>query len=287
MNRGRFGVWLFGLVEGALLVAVVANVRDAVREDWTFREIAGKATAGVSSPEERLLAILHKTSAVLGPLRAGLHEGVISDITALTHYRRILFDSVGSSMIFPNGECGSFAGVFAKLLRSQGFHVRFGQMLDQDDVAGTSIHIVVEVWLDGRWVVCDPYYDLAFRGADGRLLGYEDIRRDWDRLKSQCPPGYDERYAYRGIRRVNFKWLNRWLQQTPLAEFSIRVWLNEGAWIRSGIVAACVAAVVGLHVWYLRRLRSEGRDAAADARVAVRAATQPQRRAEREPAVSG
>lgn len=280
-NRGRFGGWLFGLVEGALVVAMVANVRDAVREDWTFRDIAAQATAGTTTPEERVLAILHKTSTVLDPLREGLHEGRIADITALTHYRRVLFDSVGSSMIFPNGECGSFAGVCAKLLRAEGFHVRFGQMLERDDVTSTSIHIVVEVWLDGRWIVCDPYYDLVLRAADGRLLGFEDIHRDWDQIKAQCPPGYDERYDYRGIRRVNFKWLNRWLQQTPLAEFSIRVWLNEGAWIRSGLVTLGLAAVVGMHVWYLRLLRSEGRPAAADAARAPRTAPQ---RIEREPA---
>lgn len=255
-KRGRFGNWLFGLVEGALLVAIVTNYRDASREDQFFRDIAAEATASAPSAEDRVLALVHKAHAMLAPFRDGIRTGAVDDVTALTHYRRILFDSVGSSLVFPSGECGAFAGVLAKLLRSDGFRVRIGQMLAHEDASSETIHVVVEAWLDGRWVVCDPYYDVVFRGVDGHPLGFEEIHADWPTLKAQCPPGYDPRHDYRGFRRVNFGRLNTWLQSTPLAGLSPRVWLNEGAWLRTTVVSVCMAVVVTLHAWYERRIRA-------------------------------
>lgn len=189
---------------------------------------------------------------MVAPLLQGIGDGVVEDISGLAHYRRVLFASVVEEALYPRGACGSYAGLLVKLLKARGFPVRFGQMLDREDVTGIAHHIVVEVLLDGRWVICDPMYDLVFRGDDGRILGYEEIRRDWDRLKTQCPPEYNMAYSYRGFRRVNYGRLNAWLQHTPLAQWSIRTWLNEGAWLRSALVASLLVLVAMIHVWYER-----------------------------------
>lgn len=257
ISSGRFAAVLFGLTEGLLLASLVVNLRDALVEDAFFTDVATRAVEDARSPEERLLALVHKTHVMLTPLREAMSQGAIEDVSGLAHYRRVLFRTVGQDSLFPAGECGSFAGVLVRLLKAQGIPVRFGQMLDSEQVTGVAHHIVVEAWLDGRWVVCDPMYDLVFRGEDGRVLGYDEIHGDWERLKTQCPPGYDMRYDYRGFRRVNFGPLNTWLQRTPLAGWSIRTWLIEGAWMRVMIVAALLVAVIAAHGWYeVRAFRS-------------------------------
>lgn len=262
----RFRALLFGLTEGLLIAALAVNVRDAVREDAFFRDVVTEAV-GNSAPradEETLLKILHKTNRMIAPVQRGITEGSVEDVSGLAGYRRILLDSVASDTVFPAGACGSYSGVLVKLLKTCGFPVRFVQMLDNEEATGDACHILVEAWLDGRWVACDAMYDLVLRGDQGRILGCEEIRRDWDRVKAQCPAGYDMRYDYRGFRRVNFGPLNPWLQRTPLASWSVRVWLNEGPWVRTTLVAALLAFVVAFHVWYERPV-SANRDGSATA----------------------
>ena len=248
----RFRSLLFGLTEGVLLAALVVNVRDAVREDAFYRDIATRAVGDAVSKEDQLLALLDKTYHTVTSLREGIQDGTVEDISGLAAYRRLFLDSVAHDTLYPTSRCGSYSGLLVELLKEKGFRVRFGQMLDREDVTGVAHHIVVEVWLDGRWVICDPMYNLVFRGEDGRILGFDEIRRDWDRLQAQCPPDYDKHYDYRGFRRVNFGRLNPWLQKTPLAEWSVRHLLNERAWLRSALVASLLTLVVGIHVWYER-----------------------------------
>lgn len=252
--RDRFRTLLFGLTEGVLVAAIVVNVRDAVREDSFFRQIASDATKNVESREDQLVALVHKTYSMIAPLEKAIEEHTIEDVSGLSNYRRVLLDSTVNSVLYPNGQCGSYSGVLVKLLEAARFPVRFVQMLDREEVTGVAHHILAEAWLDGRWVICDARYDLVFRDDQGRLLGFDDIKRDWEKLKSQCPPDYDMRYDFRGVRRVNFGALNPWLQKTPLANFSIRVWLNEGAWLRSALVAGLLLLVAAVHLMYERSL---------------------------------
>lgn len=267
-----FRALLFGVTEGILLAAVVVNVRDALREDEFFRGVASHAVGDKAGDEDRLLALMHKTYRMLEPLRKGIIRGDIEDVSGLDNYRRILFSNVAHDSLFPSGECGSYAGVLVKLLRAENIAARFGQMLDREDVNGVAHHIVVEAWLDGRWVILDPLYDLVFRGDDGRILGYDEIKRDWETLKSQCPPNYDARYDYRGFRRVNFGRLNPWLQKTPLAEWSLRTFLNEGSWLRVALALSVLAFVIAIHAWYERRLTVEQPDRTVQSKIVRSAA---------------
>lgn len=253
--RDRFRTLLFGLTEGVLVAALVVNVRDAAREDAFFRKIAADAIANRESREDQLVALVHKTYSMIAPLEKAIEDHTVEDVTGLSSYHRVLMDSTVTSVLYPNSHCGSYSGVLVKLLEAAGFPVRFVQMLDREEVTGVAHHILAEAWVDGRWVICDARYDLVFRDDQGRLLGFDDIKRDWDKLKSQCPPNYDMRYDFRGVRRVNFGKLNPWLQKTPLANVSIRTWLNDGAWFRSMLVAGLMLLVAAVHVMYERSLR--------------------------------
>ena len=247
----RFRTLLFGLTEGVLIAALVVNVRDGLQERKFFRELAAKAVDGVRTTEDQVLALLHAAHKLVKPLQEGMEDGTVEDISGLAHYRRVLFNSVATEVLYPNGRCASYSGVLVELLKARGFPVRFAQMLDREDVnTGVAHHIIVEVWLDGRWVVCDPMYDLVFRGDDGRLLGFDEVKRDWDRLRAQCPPNYEMRYDFAALRVTNFGKLNPWLQKTPLAKFSVRTWLIEGTWIRSALVATLLAGVIAIQAWY-------------------------------------
>lgn len=252
LASNRFRSLLFGLTEGVLLAALVVNVRDAFLENAFYEGIADRAVGDAVSREDELLALMNKAYTMVTSLREGIEDGTVEDISGLTGFRRLFLDSVTHDSLFPTSRCGSYSGLLVELLKARGIPARFVQMLDREDVTGVAHHIVVEAWLDGRWVTCDPMYDLVFRGDDGRILEFEEIRRDWDRLRAQCPPGYDMHFDYRGSRRVNFGRLNPWLQKTPLAEWGVRHWLNERAWMRSGLVASLLALVVAIHVWFER-----------------------------------
>ena len=261
----RLRALLFGLTEGILIAALAVNVRDALREERVFRDIVRHAV-GTDQPqldEATMLALVHKTHRMIKPIEQGIADGSVEDVTGLAGYRRILFNSVASDTLFPTGKCGSYSGLLVKLLRSAGFSTRFVQMLDREEVTGEAHHIIVEALLDGRWVICDAMYDLVFRGEDGRILGFDEIKRDWGGVRAQCPADYDMRYDYRGARRVNFGSLNPWLQRTPLASWSPRVWLNEGAWLRVMLGVVLLALVVGVHVWFERSVARVSADVAS------------------------
>ncbi len=73
------------------------------------------------------------------------------------------------------GPCGSRSRVVVAMLKSRGIHARLLLLLDGKQ---HSIHTVVETYIDGRWVVADPTYDIVFHRRDGRLATRDDLRRD-------------------------------------------------------------------------------------------------------------
>jgi hypothetical protein len=88
---------------------------------------------------------------------------------------------------------------------------------------------VVLTPVNGRWIVLDAFYDLAFRDEQGRLLGPEEIRDQWDRLADDLPPGYKQDYDYRGMKFSDWKgipveWLGSWTSDVSLGTFVLNQW---------------------------------------------------------------
>lgn len=99
------------------------------------------------------------------------------------------------------GACGSHSLALGRLLKEQGIHVRFGQMIVNGEQGG---HIVVEAKTKNGWVVMDPLYDLTFTKADGQLASFADVSRNWQAFVSQVPADYNHDYRYEGVTYTNW-----------------------------------------------------------------------------------
>jgi hypothetical protein len=198
--HGRYRWTLFklvavSLVEGMLLLLVVFSVSQAVWEDRLVDRVVviAEVDPATESDHERALAIMSSVHRVLRPRLETLGPGGA--------VRPAPMASTDSHIQVPAGYCGSFSHVLARALQRAGIDAKLAQMLVGDVWGG---HIVVAALIGGRWVALDPLYDVAFRGADGSLLGFEELQREWESVKDQCPPDYDHRYRYEGVRFTNW-----------------------------------------------------------------------------------
>ena len=169
-----------------------------------------------SSREDRLLTALKRRV----ELEAGSNASTVTVLQAAMHVTHdvisdgaFLFGkgkSVACDWLPPHlailmsgeGACGSYSAVLARLLDYCGYTVRIGQMKVRGKYGG---HIIVEAKVGARWVVLDPFYDLAFRRPDSSLAGFDDLRKGWSAFCSQAPPGYDTIYRYEAIPYTNWE----------------------------------------------------------------------------------
>ena len=91
--------------------------------------------------------------------------------------------------------------VLMRALQLADFDVRLVQLNVRGVPGG---HIVVSAELEGRWVVLDPLFDLAFVDPLGRLAEVSDLREDWERYSKQVPDRYDLAYDYQAVTYTNW-----------------------------------------------------------------------------------
>ncbi len=237
------------MVEGALVSLLVVSILFARREDITvdailFSRPKDAAGSGAIAQEQRAVWAMHAVHELLWPrLKALEASGVGSDFW---------FRSTYSHLMAPTGYCGSFAQVLARTLQRDGFEVKVGQMRVGELWGG---HIIVLAKVGDRWIALDPYFDVAFRGADGRVLGVDEIRDGWDAVRSQCPPGYNPAYRYEAMRFTNWRGLPMDLLGAFFGQVSLRTrWLNL-YWFVAWIAGTALAASISLHVAHRRLAR--------------------------------
>lgn len=68
--------------------------------------------------------------------------------------------------------CGTATNAFVNLARSSNVSAR--RLLLQDGNQNT-VHVVAEVWNDGRWIIVDPSHRTIFRGPDGHFLTRDEL----------------------------------------------------------------------------------------------------------------
>ncbi len=237
------------MVEGALVALLAVSILFARREDITVDAVLfslpkDAAGSGAVAQEERAVRAMHAVHELLWPrLKALEASGVGSDFW---------FRSTYSHLMAPTGHCGSFAQVLARTLQRDGFEVKVGQMRVGEVWGG---HIVVLAKVGDRWIALDPYYDLAFRGADGKVLGANEIRDGWDALRSQCPPGYNPAYRYEAIRFTNWRGVPMDLLGAFFGEISLRTHLLNLYWFVAWFAGIALAVSVSLHVAHARLAR--------------------------------
>ena len=100
-----------------------------------------------------------------------------------------------------DGDCGSYAVVLARLLKSAGYKVRIAQMQVHGVNAG---HMVVEAKKRSGWIVLDPTVNQYFKKPDGSLASFKDVQQNWDYYKKQTHSNYVQSYKYEGVRYTNW-----------------------------------------------------------------------------------
>jgi hypothetical protein len=90
--------------------------------------------------------------------------------------------------------CGTATNAFVNLARSINISAR--RLLLQDGNQNT-VHVVAEVWNDGRWIIVDPSHRTIFRGPDGHFLTRDELANPamFD-AAIQMIPGYSPTYNF-------------------------------------------------------------------------------------------
>jgi hypothetical protein len=111
--------------------------------------------------------------------------------------------------------CGTATNAFVNLAMSSGLQARRLLLLDQNRNAK---HVVVEVFIDGAWVVVDPSYRVVFHAPDGRLLTRTELKVPAIFHQATEPiPNYPQAYTYEKTIHVHLRripWIGRYLRWT-------------------------------------------------------------------------
>jgi len=127
---------------------------------------------------------------------------VIFDGETFSSIKSVYLRSADSHLMDALGACGSFSTVLARTLQVSGYSVKIAQMKVSGVFGG---HMVVEAKEKrGNWVVLDPLFNTAFKDQNGRLVGFEDVKNNWNYYKLQVPSSYDLRYRYEDARFTNW-----------------------------------------------------------------------------------
>jgi len=144
---------------------------------------------GPASPQQKVEAILDWMSK--GPQRQNTdHPENLSQRDPLDtlNYQQLL------------AVCGSATNAFLNLSRSAGLETRRLLLLTPER---TAKHVVVEVYLEGRWVIVDPSYRLLMKDARGNLLTRKDLQNlETLREATSSLPHYPPEYTYERFAHV-------------------------------------------------------------------------------------
>jgi hypothetical protein len=177
-------VW-FG-VNILLLFSLLAVMWSSAWEYSTRRYLKGFSDAIIplsSSPTQKIQAILNWMSHT--PTRIGQAPASLTDDRDPTD--TLNYDSLLRV-------CGTATNAFINLADSGGLAARRLLLLDAN---GTTIHVVAEVLINGRWIVVDPTSRAIFRGPDGGMLTRADLVKPaiFAAATSKIP-GYDPDYVF-------------------------------------------------------------------------------------------
>lgn len=190
LTSPHFIVALHSVVLAAFLFLYI----ESSHEDQMFETIVAHTLSPDMTEQEEALALMHTTNRLMKD-RVGIFAWTKKSLKAQLFYSADLQLNQAASA------CGSFTHVLGRLLQTAGHELRIVQMRC-GDVWGC--HIVAETQIDGRWVVLDPLYDLAFEKPNGQLATFAEIRTNWDDFDAQRPARYNDQYNYSDARYTNW-----------------------------------------------------------------------------------
>lgn len=232
-QRGIVRLWM--LIHGACLAALLIFLASAVAQDRRFAGLVANVEQ-VSAPQT--------DEARVRALTAFGHE-LVAQRRALIPFppQRAWWEEFvpnpDADLLAGSGGCGSFTSVVGRLLVSAGYPIRILQMHCGPDPA---CHILLEVQLDGRWVVVDPSYNLLFQNTDGSIASYDQLHHNFSAYAAQTPRDYNPAYRFEDARRTNWDkipvlmpllrgLLNATMGETWTNELSLRAWVLNRYWL--------------------------------------------------------
>jgi hypothetical protein len=119
----------------------------------------------------------------------------------LNQFEQLITSPLLQFALTKDGACGGNSLVLSQVLDGMGFEVKPGQMKVNGKFGG---HIITEAQVNGKWIVLDPLYNLAFRNEKGALASFDEVSSNWNYYKSQVPAHYNPDYQYAGIQYTNW-----------------------------------------------------------------------------------
>lgn len=183
--RRMFRVVWFG-VNVLLFLSLIALVWGFAWEYSTNRYLKGFSDAIVpfsASPAQKVQAILSWMSHT--PQRFGQAPPALDDDRNPT-------DTLNYASLLK--VCGTATNAFINLADSGGLTARRLLLLDANR---STVHVVAEVLINGRWIVVDPTFHKIFRGSEGGMLTREQLAVPAVfQFATQNIPGYQPTYVF-------------------------------------------------------------------------------------------
>jgi hypothetical protein len=193
---------------GALLFAILSAALFAahLNELALIARVAERADAGRQLSGEQRLALYVRFA------RDGLYDpqslAEVRPWPIRAYYRlNPLHPGAGDVLQWGSdyrGSCGSHSRVVAAMLRARGIPSRLRLLLDD---RGQSAHTVVEARVDGRWIVGDAEYGIAFHRWDGIPATVADVAADRALFHAHVDtvPGYNPEFGYDSTTLLNWR----------------------------------------------------------------------------------
>jgi hypothetical protein len=116
--------------------------------------------------------------------------------------KSVLLRNSLDDLLTGRGACGSASAILLRILESNGYEVRFGQMKVNNVDGG---HIIIETRKNSdNWIVLDPLFNCCFKKPDGQLASFKDVHNNWNYYKQQVPINYPKEYKYEEVRYTNW-----------------------------------------------------------------------------------
>jgi Transglutaminase-like superfamily len=171
--------------------------------------------------------------------------------------------------------CGTATNAFVNLAQSSGLRARRLLLLDEHRL---SKHVVVEVLVDGRWIVVDPSFHFILRLPDGRFPTRTELQVPAIfQAATQAIPNYPAIYTYESTVHVRLaripligRYLRRifnsiWPKWEEAINWTLLVERESFAMLVASLFLLCFSLVARLLLgWYCRSRLGIARDRLRD-----------------------
>ena len=172
-------------------------------QQWTIAEYFAPLRATNGSDEAFALACNARVHEIHRNFESYLQATHLQDDADSFQYR------LPGAIMNKGGLCAHRSLLLCIALRQNGIPARKLLIGVTPDYAS---HVVVEVWLDGKWRVLDPLFGYAYRRDDGQLATAENLKQDSSLVSrvvradiSPFPSEYPEaKYHYQQVMRFNW-----------------------------------------------------------------------------------